>query len=261
MNYQLEDSDGLELLIGIFLNHHFYVEMVEDVSEIIYELINKHQDSLMIKRDDKISFNVPYHKIADAIFNHKEFISFDSLENFVSAVYSALSRKKSEHITICYNKLTRHILLSVKQKIFITETTQEANRVAKQASETARDTEKLAKETAGEIKNSVVNYITILGIFATIIFALFGGVNLISAINSLLASQHRPRLATIILLMSLLTLVISTLLVMLMSWLIEVRGLGEKSWKNKVYLKIYLGILVFTIFTMFVSGLVIFNFL
>jgi len=254
MSYVAEENDGLKILIGIFLNHHFYVEMVEDISKIICELINKHEDSLMIKRDEKVSFNVPYHKIAEEIFDHQENIIIDSLENFISVVNSALLRNESNHIVICYNKLTRHILLAVRQKNFITEVTKDAREIANQAFDSAGKSEALAKQTEGEIKNSVVNYITILGIFATIIFALFGGVNLISAINNLLASQHRPRLATIILLMSILTLTISTLLVMLMSWLSEIKGVGEDKWRDRVYLKIYFGIVIVSLVMILISA-------
>ncbi|MDY1572878.1 hypothetical protein SOJ40_19625, partial [Acinetobacter baumannii] len=247
--------DGIKVLIGIFLNHTQYINVVEDASNIICQLIDKHKDTLIKEnKDGTINFNLPYDKIADEIYNHKQPIFFDSLDVFVNTVYSYIETKHDSKILISYRKFTRHILLAVRQKNFINEVTKDAKDAANLASKVANDASVLAINTESEIKNSVVNYITILGIFATIIFALFGGVNLVSAINNLLASEHRPRLTTIMFLMSALVLTISTLLVLLMTWLNEVKGLGEAKWKNKMYLKIYFGIIGVCLLIMILSA-------
>ncbi|MGS5735304.1 hypothetical protein, partial [Acinetobacter baumannii] len=62
------------------------------------------------------------------------------------------------------------------------------------------------------------------------------------------------RLTTIMFLMSALVLTISTLLVLLMTWLNEVKGLGEAKWKNKMYLKIYFGIIGVCLLIMILSA-------
>lgn len=252
---QATSVDGISILIGIFLNHKEYNNVVEDVSHIICQLIYKHKDTLIKQNSDgTVNFNLPYDKIADEIYNHKKTISFESLDIFVNTVYSYIDTKHDSQILTSYRKFTRHILLAVRQKNFIQEVTKEAKEIADYASVTAKSAANLAEETEKEVKNSVVNYITILGIFATIIFALFGGVNLVSAINNLLATAHRPRLTIIIFLMSTLVLTISTLLVLLMSWLNEVKGLGEAKWKSKIYLKIYFGIIVVCVSVIVCAG-------
>lgn len=258
MTTKTQTDDGLAILIGIFLNHHFYTELIEDISEIIFELIKEHEDSLMVIKNGRHGFNVPYHKISEGIFDHQDKIEFESLENFVSAVNSFLIVSKEDRFVVCFNKLSRHILLSVRQKSFINEVTNDAKRAATQATDEANRAKKLAEETEKEIKNSAANYITILGIFATIIFALFGGVNLISAVNNLLASEHRPRLATLTLLMSLLVLAITTMLVMLMSWLSEIRGLGDPKWTERLYLKVYFGMVIVCLVIMAISSIKLF---
>lgn len=250
-------TDGINVLIGIFLNHTVYVKVVEDISTIICELIYKHKDSLIkIKSDGSVNFNLPYDKIANEIYNHKKFIDFESLDSFVSTVYSYIEAKEThqilahsikskeyDQILVCYRKFTRHILLALRQRNFIFEVTKEAQRIATEAAETAKEVQKLAKQTKKEIQTSMVNFVTILGIFATIIFALFGGVNLVSAVNNLLASAHRPRLAVILFLMSILVITITTFLILLMTWLNEMKGLEHKELKPKIYLKIYYGVL------------------
>lgn len=248
--------DGISVLIGIFLNHKEYIHVVEDVSHIICQLIDKHKDTLIKQNTDgTINFNLPYDKIADEIYNHKKTISFESLDVFVNTVYSYIESKHNSQILTSYRKFTRHILLAVRQKNFIGEVTKEAQQIAKRASETAESAADLAETTEKEIKNSVVNYITILGIFATIIFTLFGGSNLISSVSGLLASTHRPRLTTIVFLMSILMAFISTFLVILMAWLNEVKGLGEPKIKNRIYLKIYFALLTVCVITIGSSGI------
>ncbi|AOA58223.1 hypothetical protein [Acinetobacter larvae] len=237
--------DGIKILINVFLNHKEYMHVVEDASHIICQLIHKHKDALIkIDKNGHPNYNLPYDKIADEIYNHKNTIFFESLSTFVNTVHPYVEKGNDIQVTISYRKLTRHILLAVRQKNFITEVTRDAKTVAEKASNTAKEAESLADATKKELKDSVVSYITILGIFATIIFALFGAVNLISAVNSLLASENRPKLTTILLLTSVLVASISTLLVMLMSWLNEVKGLGEARWRDRVYLKIYSAVLV-----------------
>ncbi|MCK4089658.1 hypothetical protein HCY66_06105 [Acinetobacter radioresistens] len=251
-------DDGIHVLIGIFLNHNAYIEVVEDVSVIISDLILYHEDILIISHaDNKNSFNVPYHKIADAIFRHNESISSESLENFVSAVYSAMLKKQSEKIVTCYNKFTRHILLAVRQKNFINEISEQARHVANEAGAAATKAHSLAEDTEKEIKNSVVNYITILGIFTTIIFALFGASNLISSVGGLLGSANRPRLSTIVFLMSILIAFTSTFLIIMMTWLSEVKGLGEKKMYDRIYLRIYIFLLLVCLVMSIVSSIVL----
>ncbi|WP_411684097.1 hypothetical protein [Acinetobacter indicus] len=93
----------------------------------------------------------------------------------------------------------------------------EAKRVADIAQKQAEFARKQAKKAKDMSSGMVTNFVTILGIFASIIFTLFGGVNLIGSTVKLLEVNSRwPYLTFII---SLLMICLLTLLNMLVKWI------------------------------------------
>lgn len=91
-----------------------------------------------------------------------------------------------------------------------------AKLVAQKAEDTAQHAKRLATEADAQAKSTIANYISILGIFASIIFTLFGGVNLIGATVKLLEANSRwPYLTFII---ALLMICLLTLLNMMIKW-------------------------------------------
>jgi len=95
--------------------------------------------------------------------------------------------------------------------------------IAKKAEETAQHAQKLANEADAQAKSTIANYISILGIFASIIFTLFGGVNLIGATVKLLEANSRwPYLTFII---ALLMICLLTLLNMMIKWINSMNNL------------------------------------
>lgn len=91
----------------------------------------------------------------------------------------------------------------------------------------------------------MVNYITILGIFASIIITIFGGMQIISATTGLL--QANLNLATLVLVLSFLTLLIVLILAILLNW---ISNLKEETRNNKF---VYIA-LSFTVFCIAISG-------
>lgn len=79
------------------------------------------------------------------------------------------------------------------------EAADKANKSSEKAELLAIKAEDLANDADAQPKSTIANYISILGIFASIIFTLFGGVNLIGSTVKLLEVNSRwPYLTFII---------------------------------------------------------------
>lgn len=101
-----------------------------------------------------------------------------------------------------------------------------AKSVAKKAESTAEHAQKLATEADAQAKSTIANYISILGIFASIIFTLFGGVNLIGATVKLLEANSRLPYLTFVI--ALLMICLLTLLNMMVKWIGATSNLRDK---------------------------------
>ncbi|NUG02950.1 hypothetical protein HUN26_19060, partial [Acinetobacter oleivorans] len=163
-----------------------------------------------------------------------------------------------------FRKFRRHLLLAIFQKKYIDEVTKKeakkagviannaqsiannaqqisnkakddserAEKLATKAEELAGKAEDLASEADAQAKSTIANYIAILGIFASIIFTLFGGVNLISATVKLLEANSRwPYLTFII---ALLMICLLTLLNMLIKWVNSINNLKDELEKRGI---------------------------
>jgi hypothetical protein len=114
-----------------------------------------------------------------------------------------------------------------KKALFLSNKADTTMRLAKSLAEKAEDAsmhaQKLANEADAQAKSTIANYISILGIFASIIFTLFGGVNLIGATVKLLEANSRLPYLTFI--VALLMICLLTLLNMMIKWINSMNNL------------------------------------
>ncbi|WP_448760821.1 hypothetical protein [Acinetobacter tandoii] len=192
----------------------------------------------------------PYHDITEFIYNYKDEIRIDDLEILMGAIELKLVAMPEDYAK-CFRKFRRHISLAVTQKHYIQKVANDAlvaaekaekvashaekiankaqgiansaekiSNKAKQdsqkADQLAEKAEKLAEEADAQAKSTIANYISILGIFASIIFTLFGGVNLIGSTVKLL--ETNSRLPYLVFVVSLLMICLLTLLNMMVKW-------------------------------------------
>lgn len=140
-----------------------------------------------------------------------------------------LAANKAEGITLNVNKAVidaqegaqRALNLSSKANVELDK----VKKIANKAEETAKQAQNLANEADIQAKSTIANYISILGIFASIIFTLFGGVNLIGSTVKLLEVNSRwPYLTFII---ALLMICLLTLLNMMVKWINSMSNLRK----------------------------------
>ena len=186
----------------------------------------------------KIKVNVRYEDITKIVFDSKSNISIDKLneriEYFSMVVSFSVSGNKNEHELLKINKvldkLFRHLRLALFQKQYFMSAADSAKTISNQAEQTAKEAQRIAKiaedlanEADAQAKSTIANYISILGIFASIIFTLFGGVNLIGSTVKLLEVNSRwPYLTFII---ALLMICLLTLLNMMVKWITSMNNL------------------------------------
>lgn len=197
----------------------------------------------------KYRIEIPYEDITSFIYDFEGDIPVEAIDERLGEFSSVLkdnvkhlSDYKALKVEKVYKKFERHIKLAIGQKKYINKQTKEAailaEEIAKKAKGTAtfaRDAaaqanissqnaqslaqkaENLANEADAQAKSTIANYISILGIFASIIFTLFGGVNLIGSTVKLLEVNSRwPYLTFII---ALLMICLLTLLNMMVKWI------------------------------------------
>lgn len=211
------ESDAESDLFDSIANHESYKYRLEipyeDITKLIYEIEN---DVSSLELDQK-------------------FLGFEfALKNVTLEQGKADSRK----IEKAYRKFKRHLKLAVAQKDYFQSITKQAKSSAEladtqsnHAKETARGAEKVALEAKDISKKAkdmsdgmVTNFVTILGIFATIIITVFGGINLIGSTVKLL--EGNSRLSYLVFVVSFLMICLLTLIQMLTLW---VSGLNSKS--------------------------------
>lgn len=186
----------------------------------------------------KIKVNVRYEDITKIVFDSKSNISIDKLneriEYFSMVVRFSVSGNRNEHELLKINKvldkLFRHIRLALFQKQYFMSASDSAKAISIQAENTAKEAQRISKmaedlanDADAQAKSTIANYISILGIFASIIFTLFGGVNLIGSTVKLLEVNSRwPYLTFII---ALLMICLLTLLNMMVKWITSMNNL------------------------------------
>lgn len=196
--------------------------VVEETAAMFSVLV----DEYVKKAADETFYNLPYKDISSLVFNDKSGeIKPDTYNGFITTVTEEISNTfdlyglstKQDHVIACYEKFASHIELALIQKQFMLDSANEANRIATIAHNQAEYAKKQAKKAKDMSSGMITNFVTILGIFASIIFTLFGGVNLIGSTVKLLEVNSRwPYLTFII---ALLMICLLTLLNMMVKWI------------------------------------------
>ncbi|AYO52783.1 MULTISPECIES: hypothetical protein [Acinetobacter] len=250
-------------------------EQIDILDEFLKRLITSPAQEIVLTNlvnlferviDDKHclpNIDIPYDDITTFIYDFKEDINLidldsmlEELENRILLIYPSnirTGKKHSKHL--CISKFRTHIFLAATQKIYITKVARElamnADQVAKEAGKTATEAKDQADKAKKTYDDMMVNYITILGIFASIIITIFGGMQIISATTGLL--QANLNLATLILVLSFL----SVLIILILSTLFNfISNLKESIRSNKF---IYIA-LTFSTIAMLVSGAYMYNY-
>jgi len=215
--------------------------------EAIQSLINIFEQVIVRKRCLP-NFDIPYEDITELIYDYSQDINLDELDLMMEELegryqqqYPYLEDGQKHPNHKCLSKFRRHIYLAATQKNYITKVTQQEAKTARNIAQSAQEiankaervsgkaeilskkAEELATEADNQAKSTIANYIAILGIFASIIFTLFGGVNLISATVKLLEANSKwPYLTFII---ALLMICLLTLLNMMVKWITSMNNL------------------------------------
>lgn len=216
------------ILIDLHLDSaSFHKNDIVDKAAYLFSLF---EADFVQKTNHETFYNLPYKEISVRIFesNINE-IQSNTLDSFANTVKEVLvdkyknSSNDFEHLLKCYEKFTHHIELAFIQKQFIQKASKDALDIAKKA-------EDLANEADAQAKSTIANYISILGIFASIIFTLFGGVNLIGSTVKLL--ETNSRLPYLVFVVSLLMICLLTLLNMMVKWVNSMSNLKNALEKN-----------------------------
>lgn len=209
------------------------------------------------------NLDIPYDDITSFVYDFPQEINLKDLDSMMEEMENKFSLNYPLEITTgkkhdkhhCFSKFRTHIFLAATQKNYITKVAQDlakqADKVATDAGKTATDAKNQADKAKKTYDDMMVNYITILGIFASIIITIFGGMQIISATTGLL--QANISLATLILVLSFLTFLIVLILAILLNW---ITNLKEAKRNNKF---VYIAIIC-TILSMVVAGLYMFKY-
>lgn len=221
INQNLKHKKELEL-ISKFLTPSNY--LIEETKKEIAKLFLLLVEDYIKKTNGETFYRLPYKEISEKIYENRELsirsnelISFsETVSREISILYTQLNdeekvgRESLEHIHECFNKFIQYISLALAQKAFILESAEEASKIAMLA-------KKQAKKAKNMSNNMVTNFVTILGIFATIIITVFGGINLIGSTVKLL--EGNSRLSYIVFVVSFLMVCLLTLIQMLTLWI------------------------------------------
>lgn len=219
-------------------------------------LFSLFEEDFVKKVNDETFYVLPYKDISIYVYEcGAESIQSNTLNGFATTVKEFFINKglcaDAEHMVKCYEKFIDHILLAFAQKNFMLKVSSSALDIAQKAESTAKKSkaialkadrvaikadglamkadglatkaERLANEADAQAKSTIANYISILGIFASIIFTLFGGVNLIGATVKLLEANSRLPYLTFI--VALLMICLLTLLNMMIKWINSMNNL------------------------------------
>lgn len=191
-------------------------------------------------------YKLPYKDITIAVFDSDaQNVLTDTFRGFVETVVEQLEKEWTgellglSHIKECYEKFTHHILLAQIQKQYMLKVSHTASIVANNANKVALEANETSNNAKKMYEGMMVNYITILGIFASIIITIFGGMQLISATTGLL--QANLNLATLILVLSFLTILVILILAILLNWISNLKD--EKHSNKFVYIALTITIL------------------
>lgn len=249
----MDSNKDLDELIANHLNIQNYldIKVVERTANLFISFGQQFVSSV----NEETFYKPPYKEITINIFySDYDEIPTNAFQSFCTTVTEVITdlcqgHSSASHIIDCYEKFTHHISLALIQKKFILssvkaaeETVVKVTSIANKATGIAKSASKvssLAKQTALEAQSasehaktiagraqevfdsSLVNYITILGIFASIIITVFGGINLTNATVKLLESEHD--LPMMVFVISFLMIGFISILIILITWISSLR--------------------------------------
>ena len=223
-------------LIKLHLNPSNFFD--EDAVAAAAFLFTIFEDDFVKKVNKETFYLLPYKDISIYVYECGiDSIPSNTINGFATTVKEFFIKNNmcvdAEHMVKCYEKFIDHILLAFAQKLFMLKvsssalvTAQRADALAEKAEKLAIEADRLATEADAQAKSTIANYISILGIFASIIFTLFGGVNLIGATVKLLEANSRLPYLTFII--ALLMICLLTLLNMMVKWIGATSNLKER---------------------------------
>lgn len=249
INYHLKPSDTLSNRRFITYSAAFFIKEVP---------------AYIVTESGETFYDIPYDRITEIVFNQDCAIEKSELDDLKGAITERIVQHLSEkgmsedlrhklqniplkddetieeicnkHMIACYRKLVGHIGLAAIQKNFILDAAGQADRIAKQAEQTARKATEAATQSLRNTENSTTQFVTILGIFASIIVALFGGMSLVKTAVELLANEGS--LPLFVFVVSVLMLSFSGLIVLLTTWITSLNK--EKSENSYLLTKVIL---------------------
>ncbi|MDH2566418.1 hypothetical protein QDT73_03465 [Acinetobacter baumannii] len=246
-----EDEDKLkknnDVIADVFVQATIREKLFDEKRKLVHsfpepdnDALLKHSiDELCQKRDEesihnfltrfadldsaKYRIEIPYDDITSFIYSYKGDVLGEAVGERLDAFSDILTKKikklpshESLKIEKAYKKFSRHIRLAISQRSFYLSHSRLAEQTADQAKTTANAAQKAAVRANSLYDNMMVNYITILGIFASIIITLFGGINIISASVKLL--EGNAKLSYLVFVVSGLMICLMTLLTLLVKW-------------------------------------------
>lgn len=205
-------------------------EVVEETALMFSILI----EDYVKKAAEETFYNLPYKDISILVFNDQsDEIKSDTFDGFITTVKDEIINTfklyelniSIEHIIACYEKFVSHIELALIQKKFMLDAANEANRVSKIAQNQAKFAKKQAQKAKDMSEGMITNFVTILGVFATIIITVFGGINIVSSTVKLLEGNNQ--LVYLVFVVSFLMICLLTLVKLLMSWITSIKTSDE----------------------------------
>lgn len=209
----------------------------EGADSALFEVIANHESY-------KYRLEIPYEDITKLIYDADvDFLGLDQkfqgFEFVLKEVASKCDLIEQRKIEKTYKKLKRHLRLAVAQKQYFQSITEQARASAlsadeqsKKAKETAENAEKealnaqeVSKKAQAMSDGMITNFVTILGVFATIIITVFGGINIVGATVKLLEGNNK--LVYLVFVVSFLMVCLLTLIRLLISWITSIRGVVE----------------------------------
>ncbi|OOW10665.1 hypothetical protein [Acinetobacter sp. MF4640] len=250
-----ENTNIKTLDLETFIRSHFFEAKDIDVGSMMLSFIFLCMDNKFIDDESGETFyRLPYAEITKVIFRQDEnkfsgtVLDFartsilERMENSVSELFPH-SERDQKHYLSCYKRFTEHMLLACIQRKHVEEITNDARRAANRALVSVEKAEKTTNDITTQ-------FVTILGIFASIIVALFGGMSLVKAAVELLTNEGS--LPLFVFVVSVLMLSFSGLIVLLTTWITSLNK--ERSENSYLWTKVVL--FGFLLICCFGSGLI-----
>lgn len=230
----------------VFIKHHLNPEnfnkreVVETTASMFFILVTS--NNYITKADKETFYNLPYKDISTLVFSDKSIeVKSDTFDGFITTVREEIGDTfeiyeldiSKDHIIACYEKFANHIELVLIQKKFMLDSAKEASRVANIAQKQAEFAKKQAKKAKDMSNGMITNFVTILGVFATIIITVFGGINIVSSTVKLLEGNNK--LVYLVFVVSFLMICLLTLVKLLMSWITSIRVNGEDPQDTNIF--------------------------